>query len=177
MGRLVHDPQILRTRFDRACPQVPPRVSLTMCFTCSRRTYSRATKLKRLHRNVAGLERPAVGGRRAVMAAKAASDVRIAAAQAATVAAAGTPGLPAAKAAEEVVKAAEAAQMAASILSASGGASIHACVHAAPFRCRHLMVPASSSMARRRVDKWLAGLPYGRHNSGSLWSPRQDHQG
>ncbi len=76
-----------------------------------------------------GLPLAAAGG---LMAAKAASDVRVTAAQAATVAAAGTPGLPAAKAAEEVVKAAEAAAMSAAILSASGGASIHTCVHAAP---------------------------------------------
>ena len=55
-----------------------------------------------------------LAGAGALMAAKAASDVRVTAAQAATVAAAGTPGLPAAKAAEELVKAAEAAQMAAS---------------------------------------------------------------
>lgn len=64
--------------------------------------------------------------------AKAASDVRVTAAQATTLAAAGTPGLPAAKAAEETLKAAEAAAMSAMIGSMSGGASIHACVHMAP---------------------------------------------
>jgi len=67
-----------------------------------------------------------------LQAMKTASDVRVAAYQAATVAAAGTPGLPAAKAAEEVGKAAEAAAMSASIMSASGGADIHTCVHMAP---------------------------------------------
>jgi PAAR motif len=67
-----------------------------------------------------------------LQAMKTASDVRVAAYQAATVAAAGTPGLPAAKVAEEAGKAAEAAAMSASIMSASGGADIHTCVHMAP---------------------------------------------
>jgi hypothetical protein len=67
-----------------------------------------------------------------LQAAKAASDVRVVAYQAATIAAAGTPGLPAAKVAEEVGKAAEAAAMSAAITGAAGGADIHACVHMAP---------------------------------------------
>ena len=76
-----------------------------------------------------GLPLGSAGG---LLAAKAASDVRIKTAQAATLAAAGTPGLPAAKAAEETLKATEAAAMSATMTSASGGASIHMCVHAAP---------------------------------------------
>lgn len=76
-----------------------------------------------------GLPLGSAGG---LLAAKAASDVRIKTAQAATLAAAGTPGLPAAKAAEETLKATEAAAMSATMASASGGASIHMCVHAAP---------------------------------------------
>ncbi len=63
----------------------------------------------------------------ALQAAKTASDVRIKAAEAATLAAAGTPGAPAAKVAEETLKAAEATAMAATITSGAGGADIHMC--------------------------------------------------
>ena len=63
----------------------------------------------------------------ALQIAKAASEVRIKAAEAATLAAAGTPGAPAAKAAEESLKAAEAAAMGSMITSMAGGADIHIC--------------------------------------------------
>jgi uncharacterized Zn-binding protein involved in type VI secretion len=63
----------------------------------------------------------------ALQTAKAASDVRIKAAEAATLAAAGTPGAPAAKAAEETLKATEAATMGSMITGMAGGADIHAC--------------------------------------------------
>jgi len=63
----------------------------------------------------------------ALQIAKAASEVRIKAAEAATLAAAGTPGAPAAKAAEETLKAAEAAAMGSMITSMAGGADIHIC--------------------------------------------------
>lgn len=59
-----------------------------------------------------GIPLGAVAG---LQAAKAASDVAIKTAEAATVAAAGTPGAPAAKTAEETLKAAEAAKMGAMI--------------------------------------------------------------
>jgi uncharacterized Zn-binding protein involved in type VI secretion len=68
----------------------------------------------------------------ALQGAKAASDARVTAYQAATLAAAGTPGAPAAKAAEEAGKAVEAAAMASMITSAAGGADIHTCVHMSP---------------------------------------------
>lgn len=67
-----------------------------------------------------------------LQAAKAASDARVTAYQAATLAAAGTPGAPAAKAAEEAGKAAEAAAMSAMISGAAAGADIHMCVHMSP---------------------------------------------
>ena len=67
-----------------------------------------------------------------MQSAKAASEVKIKAAEAATLAAAGTPGLPAAKAAEETVKATEAAAMGASITAAAGGADIHVCATPLP---------------------------------------------
>ena len=63
----------------------------------------------------------------ALQIAKAASEVRIKAAEAATLAAAGTPGAPAAKAAEETLKVAEAAAMGSMITSMAGGADIHIC--------------------------------------------------
>ena len=63
----------------------------------------------------------------ALQTAKAASEVRIKTAEAATLAAAGTPGAPAAKAAEETLKAAEAAAMGSMITSMAGGADIHIC--------------------------------------------------
>lgn len=68
----------------------------------------------------------------ALQSAKAASDARVTALEAATVAAAGTPGLPAAKAAEETGKAVEATAMSAMISGAAGGADIHACIHMSP---------------------------------------------
>ena len=67
-----------------------------------------------------------------LQAAKAASDIALKAAAAATLAAAGTPGAPAAKAAEELVKTQQLAQMSSTIMSASGGADIHACVTPLP---------------------------------------------
>lgn len=67
-----------------------------------------------------------------LMGAKQASEIKIKAAEAATLAAAGTPGLPAAKTAEEGVKAAEAAAMAGSITAAAGGADIHVCATPLP---------------------------------------------
>lgn len=72
------------------------------------------------------------GAAAALQTAKAASDARVAAYQAATLAAAGTPGAPAAKAAEEAGKAAEATAMAGMITGAAGGADIHTCVHMSP---------------------------------------------
>ena len=67
-----------------------------------------------------------------MQAAKTASEIRIKAAEAATLAAAGTPGAPAAKAAEETLKAAEAASMGASITAAAGGADINMCATPLP---------------------------------------------
>ena len=67
-----------------------------------------------------------------MQAAKAASEVRIKTAEAATLAAAGTPGAPAAKTAEETLKAAEATAMGTSISAAAGGADIHACLTLLP---------------------------------------------
>jgi uncharacterized Zn-binding protein involved in type VI secretion len=67
-----------------------------------------------------------------MQAAKAASEIRIKAAEATTVAAAGTPGLPAAKAAEETLKATEAAAMGGTITGAAGGADIHICATPLP---------------------------------------------
>lgn len=67
-----------------------------------------------------------------MQAAKAASEIRIKAAEATTLAAAGTPGLPAAKAAEETLKAAEAAAMGGTITAAAGGADIHMCATPLP---------------------------------------------
>jgi hypothetical protein len=67
-----------------------------------------------------------------MMGAKLASEIKIKAAELATVAAAGTPGLPAAKAAEETVKAAEAAAMSGTITAGAGGADIHICATPLP---------------------------------------------
>ncbi len=72
-----------------------------------------------------------------LQAAKAASDVRVEAAKAATMASAGTPGFPAAKAAEEALKAAEAAAMGAMITSSAGGADIHVCATMMPLPPPH----------------------------------------
>ncbi|NJN48015.1 MAG: hypothetical protein HC808_17780 [Candidatus Competibacteraceae bacterium] len=68
----------------------------------------------------------------ALQTAKAASDVRIKAAEAATLAAAGTPGAPAAKVAEETLKGAEAAAMGGMITSMAAGADIHICATPLP---------------------------------------------
>lgn len=68
----------------------------------------------------------------ALQAQKQASEIKIKAAEAATLAAAGTPGLPAAKAAEELVKAGEAAAMGTAISSMAGGADIHLCTTPLP---------------------------------------------
>lgn len=68
----------------------------------------------------------------AMQAAKTASEVKIKAAEAATLLAAGTPGAPAAKTAEETLKAAEATAMASTISGAAGGADIHACLTLLP---------------------------------------------
>jgi len=68
----------------------------------------------------------------ALQVAKKASEVRIKAAEAATVAAAGTPGAPAAKAAEETLKAAEAVAMGSMITSSAAGADIHMCATPLP---------------------------------------------
>lgn len=68
----------------------------------------------------------------AMQAAKAASEVVIKTAEAATLAAAGTPGAPAAKVAEEGVKAAAAAAMGSAISAAAGGSDIHACLTPLP---------------------------------------------
>lgn len=67
-----------------------------------------------------------------MQAAKAQSEVRIKAAEAATLSAAGTPGLPAAKLAEETLKAAEAAAMSGTITAGAGGADIHMCATPLP---------------------------------------------
>jgi len=67
-----------------------------------------------------------------MQAAKASSEIRIKAAEAATLAAAGTPGLPAAKAAEETLKAAEALAMSSTITAAAGGADINTCATPLP---------------------------------------------
>lgn len=67
-----------------------------------------------------------------MQASKTASEIRIKAAEAATLAAAGTPGAPAAKAAEETLKAAEATSMGASITAAAGGADINMCATPLP---------------------------------------------
>ena len=67
-----------------------------------------------------------------MQAAKASSEIRIKAAEAATLAAAGTPGLPAAKAAEETLKAAEAVAMGSTITAAAGGADINTCATPLP---------------------------------------------
>lgn len=67
-----------------------------------------------------------------MMAAKQASEIRIKAAEAATLAAAGTPGLPAAKATEEALKASEAAAMGGAITAAAGGADINMCATPLP---------------------------------------------
>lgn len=71
-------------------------------------------------------------GAAAMQSAKAASEIRIKAAEAATLAAAGTPGLPGAKAAEETLKATEAAAMGGTITAAGGGADIHMCATPLP---------------------------------------------
>ncbi len=67
-----------------------------------------------------------------LQAAKAASDILIKTAEAATLAAAGTPGAPAAKAAEETLKAQQAVQMGSTITSMAGGADIHLCTTPLP---------------------------------------------
>lgn len=67
-----------------------------------------------------------------LQAAKKASEVRIKAAEAATVAAAGTPGAPAAKLAEETLKAAEAVAMGAMISAAAAMTDIHVCATPLP---------------------------------------------
>src|SRR5688500_18751290 len=68
----------------------------------------------------------------ALQAAKQIADTAIQVAEAATLAAAGTPGLPAAKAAEEATKATAGASMGSAIMSAAGGADIHACCTVLP---------------------------------------------
>jgi len=68
----------------------------------------------------------------ALQSAKQASEVRIKAAEAATVAAAGTPGAPAAKTSEETLKSTEAATISSLITSSAGGADIHACTTPLP---------------------------------------------
>lgn len=73
-----------------------------------------------------------LGAAAGLMAAKAASQVKLAAAAAATLAAAGTPGAPAAKLAEETLKVAEAASMGSMVTGAAGGADIHLCVTPLP---------------------------------------------
>lgn len=67
-----------------------------------------------------------------MQAAKKASEIRIKAAEAATLAAAGTPGAPTAKTAEETLKAAEAVAMGSSITAAAGGADINMCATPLP---------------------------------------------
>ena len=67
-----------------------------------------------------------------MQAAKQASEIKIKAAEAATLAAAGTPGAPAAKLAEETLKAAEAVAMSATISGAAAGADIHVCATPLP---------------------------------------------
>ena len=67
-----------------------------------------------------------------LVAAKSASETRVAIATVATAAQAGSPTFPAAVAALEVMKAAEATAMAANIMAASGGADIHICVSVTP---------------------------------------------
>lgn len=67
-----------------------------------------------------------------IMAAKNAADTALKVAAAATLAAMGTPGAPAAKLAEETLKASTLASMSSTIMSASGGADIHACVTPLP---------------------------------------------
>jgi len=71
-------------------------------------------------------------GAAAMQAAKQASEIKIKAAEAATLAAAGTPGAPAAKLAEETLKAAEAVAMSATISGAAAGADIHVCATPLP---------------------------------------------
>ncbi len=71
-----------------------------------------------------GIPAAAVAG---LTSAKQASEVRIKAAEAATLAAAGTPGAAAAKASEEALKATEAATMAATVQAAAGTADVHTC--------------------------------------------------
>jgi hypothetical protein len=66
------------------------------------------------------------------MAAKQSADVAVQVAVTATLSAAGTPGAPAALAAEQATKAATLASMSSAIMSASGGADIHACVTPSP---------------------------------------------
>lgn len=68
----------------------------------------------------------------ALQSAKQSSEVRIKAAEAATISAAGTPGAPAAKTSEETLKATEAASMASLITSSAGGADIHSCLTLLP---------------------------------------------
>jgi uncharacterized Zn-binding protein involved in type VI secretion len=75
-----------------------------------------------------------IGGAAAagIMAAKQSSDITVKAAEAATLAAAGTPGAPVAYAAEQTAKATALASLTSSIMSAAGGADIHACVTPSP---------------------------------------------
>lgn len=68
----------------------------------------------------------------ALQSAKQSSEIRIKAAEAATVTAAGTPGAPAAKTSEETLKTAEATSMASLIISSAGGADIHSCLTPLP---------------------------------------------
>jgi uncharacterized Zn-binding protein involved in type VI secretion len=68
----------------------------------------------------------------AMQAAKAASEIAIKVAEAATVAAAGTPAAPAALAAEQTTKAAAAVAMGSAITSAAGGSDIHLCATPLP---------------------------------------------
>ena len=68
----------------------------------------------------------------ALQGPKQAADATIQGLEAATAAAAGTPGAPAAYAAEQAGKAAALASMTSAIMSAAGGADIHACVTPLP---------------------------------------------
>lgn len=68
----------------------------------------------------------------ALQGPKQAADIAIQTAEAATLAAAGTPGAPAAYAAEQATKASCLAAMSSAIMSAAGGADIHACTTPLP---------------------------------------------
>ena len=73
-----------------------------------------------------------LGASAGIQAGNQAAQVAIKSAEATTAAAAGTPGAPAAYAAEQARKAAQLASMSASIMSAAGGADIHACATPLP---------------------------------------------